>query len=196
MVSVDLYPTRWSSPGTAIFCLIRIDSLSSAFPTVYSDSRIMKIQMNEPSDPFRWSKYRKLNICVFCLLNLSSKPQMWSFHVLLWQRTARTCSQVRAARAAHLFFLIQSIILICGAAVVVDVVHAKVNPFCFTRDSKNKYADLWQPRPGGGGVLGSFFAGYVPLASPNPYPIIVYSVANHKPHLSHFWATIIFAIPT
>ena len=37
-----------------------------------------------------------------------------------------------------------------------------------------------------GGVLGSIFAGYVPLASPNPYPIIVYSVANHRPHLSHF----------
>ena len=27
---------------------------------------------------------------------------------------------------------------------------------------------------GGGGVLGSSFAGYVPLASQNPYPIIVY----------------------
>ena len=39
---------------------------------------------------------------------------------------------------------------------------------------------------GGGGVLGSIFAGYVPLASPNPYPIIVYSVANYRPHLSHF----------
>ena len=39
---------------------------------------------------------------------------------------------------------------------------------------------------GGGGVLESIFAGYVPLASPNPYPIIVYSVANHRPHLSHF----------
>ena len=30
---------------------------------------------------------------------------------------------------------------------------------------------------GGGGVLGLIFAGYVPLASLNPYPIIVYSVA-------------------
>ena len=30
----------------------------------------------------------------------------------------------------------------------------------------------------GGGVLGSGFAGYVPLASQNPHPIIVYSVAN------------------
>ena len=41
-----------------------------------------------------------------------------------------------------------------------------------------------------GGVLGSIFAGYVPLASPNPYPIIVYSVANYRPHVSHFWANI------
>ena len=30
---------------------------------------------------------------------------------------------------------------------------------------------------GGGGVLGLIFAGYVLLASQNPYPIIVYSVA-------------------
>ena len=29
----------------------------------------------------------------------------------------------------------------------------------------------------GGGVLGLIFAGYVPLASQNPYPIIVYSMA-------------------
>ena len=32
--------------------------------------------------------------------------------------------------------------------------------------------------PRGGGVLGSGFAGYVPLASQNPHPFIVYSVAN------------------
>ena len=44
--------------------------------------------------------------------------------------------------------------------------------------------------PGGGGVLGSIFAGYVPLASPKPYSIIVYSGANFKPHVSHFWANI------
>ena len=37
--------------------------------------------------------------------------------------------------------------------------------------------------PGGRGVLGSSFAGHVPLASQNPYPIIVYSVANYRPHL-------------
>ena len=44
---------------------------------------------------------------------------------------------------------------------------------------------------GGGGVLGSSFAGFVPLASQNPYPIIVYSVASCRPHLSHFWANVI-----
>ena len=42
-----------------------------------------------------------------------------------------------------------------------------------------------------GGLLGSGFAGYVPLASQNPHPIIVYSVANYRPHLSHFWANVI-----
>ena len=40
------------------------------------------------------------------------------------------------------------------------------------------------------GVLGLIFAGYVPLASQSPYPIIVYSVANYGPHLSHFWTNI------
>ena len=39
---------------------------------------------------------------------------------------------------------------------------------------------------GGGGVLGSSFAGYVPLASQNPHPVIVYSVANYRPILDTF----------
>ena len=42
--------------------------------------------------------------------------------------------------------------------------------------------------PRGGGVRGLIFAGYVPLASQSLYPIIVYSVASYRPHLSHFWA--------
>ena len=44
---------------------------------------------------------------------------------------------------------------------------------------------------GGGGVGGGTwvnFVGYVPLVSQSLYPIIVYSVGNYKPHLSHFWA--------
>ena len=39
-------------------------------------------------------------------------------------------------------------------------------------------------------------AKYVLLASQSPYPIIVYCVANYRPHLSHFWANVIVAIPT
>ena len=42
-----------------------------------------------------------------------------------------------------------------------------------------------------GGLLGSIFAGYVPLASQTPYPIIVYFVANYGPHLSHFRGNVI-----
>ena len=38
-----------------------------------------------------------------------------------------------------------------------------------------------------GGYLGYFFSGYVLLASESPYPIIVHSVANYRPRLSHFW---------
>ena len=37
---------------------------------------------------------------------------------------------------------------------------------------------MFTPGGGGGGLLGSIFAGYVLLASQSPYPIIVYSVAN------------------
>ena len=43
---------------------------------------------------------------------------------------------------------------------------------------------------GGGGGLGLTFAAYVPLASQSPYPIMVYSVANYRPYLSHFWANV------
>ena len=46
----------------------------------------------------------------------------------------------------------------------------------------------FQPR---GGVLGLRFAGYMPLASQNPYPTVVYSVISYRPHLSHFWANVI-----
>ena len=49
---------------------------------------------------------------------------------------------------------------------------------------------------GGGVMLGLIFAGYVPLASQSPYPILVYSVANHMPHLSYLLVKyVIFAIP-
>ena len=36
----------------------------------------------------------------------------------------------------------------------------------------------------------------MPLASQSSFPIIVCSVSNYRPHLSHYWANIIFAIPT
>ena len=44
--------------------------------------------------------------------------------------------------------------------------------------------------------IGSIFAGYVPLASQSPYPIIGYSVADYRPHLSHFCGNVNFVIPT
>ena len=42
----------------------------------------------------------------------------------------------------------------------------------------------------GGGVIGSIFAGYVPLASQNPNHIKVYFVANYGPHLAQFLANL------
>ena len=46
---------------------------------------------------------------------------------------------------------------------------------------------------GGGVLLGLIFAGYVPLASQSPYPIVVYSVANYRPLLNRFWAKTYFS---
>ena len=45
---------------------------------------------------------------------------------------------------------------------------------------------------GGGGGTGSIFPGYVPLASQNPNPSIVYSVVNY----GLLGKYVIFAIPT
>ena len=59
---------------------------------------------------------------------------------------------------------------------------------------------LSAPGEGGGGgrIRGLIFAGYVPLGSQSPYPIIVYSVANYRstPSLSILGKHVIFAIPT
>ena len=53
----------------------------------------------------------------------------------------------------------------------------------------------YPPGVGGGRVLGLIFAGYVSLASQNPYPIIVNSVSKYRPHLSHFWEKCNFRNP-
>lgn len=40
---------------------------------------------------------------------------------------------------------------------------------------------------GVGGVLMTAFAGFVSMVSLSPYSIIIYSLTNYGPHLSHFW---------
>ena len=51
-----------------------------------------------------------------CELALSSEPQIWKFHVVVWQTMSKHCTKKSAARAARLFFFIQPIkSLICGA---------------------------------------------------------------------------------
>ena len=52
---------------------------------------------------------------------------------------------------------------------------------------------FWVDAQGSPGCTWVYFAGYVPLASQSPYPITVYSVANYRPHLSHFWANMQFS---
>ena len=46
------------------------------------------------------------------------------------------------------------------------------------------------------GVSWVNFSGYVLLASQNPNAIKVYFLASYRPHLSRFWANVIFAVPT
>ena len=47
-----------------------------------------------------------------------------------------------------------------------------------------------------GGYLGSVLLGMCRWPLRAPAPIIVYFVASYRPHLSHFWENVIFAIPT
>ena len=60
-----------------------------------------------------------------------------------------------------------------------------------TRKGKSYHEISPREEKGGGGGG----AGYVPLASQNPYLIAVFSVANHRPHTRQFWANVIFVIP-
>ena len=43
------------------------------------------------------------------MFTLSLKPLIFKFHVVIWQISSKNCTQVRAALAARLFFLIQPI---------------------------------------------------------------------------------------
>ena len=77
-------------------------------------------------------------------------------------------------------------------------IFTKIKRMCFHVDPLSRAFPHWcrfaenARCPGGGGeYLELSFAGYVPLAFQNPYPIIVYSVANYRPHFSHFWANVI-----
>ena len=61
---------------------------------------------------------------------------------------------------------------------------------------------LLQPRGGGGGeegwgYLGQFSLGMCgwPFRTPSPR-VIIYFMANCRPHLSHFWLNVILATPT
>ena len=66
---------------------------------------------------------------------------------------------------------------------------SNVRSSCFLLTTKNANIALFFVCPKPRGVLWSLFGGYVPLASENTYPIIVYSVANYRPHLVPFCTT-------
>ena len=50
--------------------------------------------------------------------------------------------------------------------------------------------------PPGGGATWVNFCWICAAGSQRPYPILVYFLANDRPHLSHFLENVIFAIPT
>ena len=72
----------------------------------------------------KWFSCKGKNWKIYCCeLALSSKPQIWKFHVVVWQTTSKHCIKKRAARVARLFFFIQPIkSLIFGVVVDVAVV--------------------------------------------------------------------------
>lgn len=55
------------------------------------------------------------------------------------------------------------------------------------RVEAEKYAAEVGNLSDGVGVLMTAFAGFVSMVSLNPYSIIIYSLTNYGPHLSHFW---------
>ena len=60
--------------------------------------------------PWReWFSCKEKELKIYCYgLALSSQPQKWKFDVFVWQTTLKNCTEKRAARAARLFFLIQT----------------------------------------------------------------------------------------
>ena len=73
---------------------------------------------------YKWFSYKSKEWKIYCCeLALLSEPQIWKFHVVVWQTTSKHCTKNRAARAARLFFFIQPIkSLICGVGVDVAFV--------------------------------------------------------------------------
>jgi len=73
---------------------------------------------------YEWFSCKSTEWKIYCCeLALSLEPQIWKFHVVVWQTTSKHCTKKRAARAARLFFFIQPIkSLICGVVVDAAVV--------------------------------------------------------------------------
>ena len=143
--------------------------------------------------------WEHLIIPIYFLWILSSKailkswPRLFKERITLIQRINRY--PVDKIYPLTPFGLFKTWIALSSHYPLDKFIQVKVGCITFYPVDKIVVVQRWPPVVPGG-VLGSIFAGYVPLASPNPYPIIVYSVANHRPHLSHFWANVIFAIPT
>jgi len=65
------------------------------------------------------------------LFMLSLEHQTWRFLAVVRQNTSKNCTEVRAARAARLFLLIQPIIsVMCGVSTVVTVSYIPTPATC------------------------------------------------------------------
>lgn len=97
-----------------------------------------------------------------------------------WRRTLKPKQEKKLSLVERKYFQLVIIIIKCH-------VKCKIIMFPFNYE-KCKHSSLFCVSQTLG-VLWSLFGGYVPLASENTYPIIVYSVANYRPHLVPFCTT-------
>ena len=106
--------------------------------------------------------------------------------LLFVQKYSCPCNKKKITRwledISFIFFMVKTIIYSLACKMLFLPFKNKIHIFA---PPCNMLNILSKP---GRGVFESIFAGYVSLASPNCYPIIVYSLANYRPHVSHFWA--------
>ena len=101
--------------------------MNFALSKVFCDYSMLVVQNRRSALSLAWHEcfsFKAKEWRIYCCeLSLSSEPQIWKFHFVVWQTASKHCTKKRAARTARLFFFIQPIkLLICGVVVDVAVV--------------------------------------------------------------------------